>query len=234
MATPIPLRSLNRRSLEDRAADELRQALVSRQYPPGARLTEMRLSAEMAVSRGTVRSALQKLLTEGLVAQRPYASWEVVGLTEEDAWELFTLRAALEGLGAEVVTAGVKDGRIDPAPIRQAFSLLDQACASGASDEQVDAADFHFHKAVITAAGHRRLLTQYERVAAQLQMLIVAANNEPRASTRLVEAHRPMLDVLFAGDPERAGALFRRHAWDAYLDVKAQGIDGAGAATASR
>ncbi|HEY4254202.1 MAG TPA: GntR family transcriptional regulator [Roseomonas sp.] len=205
------VRPVERRSLETRATDALREAIIGRRYAPGDRLTETQLSELLGISRGTVRSALHKLLAEGLLAQRPYAAWEVVGLTRQDAWELFTLRSALEGLAAELVAEGLGDGRLAAAGIEAAFAALAAACDAG-DGAAADEADFAFHKAVVAISGHGRLLTQYERVEAQLRMLIVVANEAPRATTRLVAEHRPLLEVLASGDGARAAAAFRAHA----------------------
>ena len=210
MITEQPLQAVQRRSLEQRAADALRAAIIAGRYPPGSRLTEMQLSELLGTSRGTVRSALQRLATEGLVAQRPYAAWEVIGLSVNDAWELFTLRGALEGLAAELVAGGIGEHRIPTDPIRAAFDALVAACETGDMD-QADEADFGFHKALVVAAAHARLLMQYERVEAQMRMLVVRSNEYSRVPTRLIAEHRPLLKVLLAGDAEQAGSAFRAH-----------------------
>lgn len=211
MTPPDQLRPVERRSLETRATDALRAAITARRFAPGDRLTEMQLSELLGISRGTVRSALHTLLAEGLLAQRPYAAWEVVELTRQDAWELFTLRGALESLAAELVADGIRDGRLSPAGLEAAFAALAAACDTGDS-AAADAADFAFHKAVIAAAGHSRLMTQYERVEAQLRMLIVVANALPRATTRLVAEHRPLIEALLSGGGAGAAEAFRTHA----------------------
>lgn len=205
-----PLRAVQRRSLESRAADELRAAIISRRYAPGSRLVEVQLSEMMGISRGTVRSALQKLLTEGLVAQRPYSAWEVTGLSKSDAWELFTLRGALEGLAAELVADALGQKQLDPAPIELAFDALRDACERREARE-ADAADFAFHKVVVESANHKRLLMQYQRVDAQIRMLIIAGNEPPETVTQLVEEHVPLLEALLSGKSEKAGQVFRAH-----------------------
>jgi DNA-binding GntR family transcriptional regulator len=48
------------------AAERLRRAIVSATLTPGARLTASRLAAMLDLSRGTIRSALQRLVAEGL------------------------------------------------------------------------------------------------------------------------------------------------------------------------
>ena len=90
---------IEKRSLNGVATDTLRQAIVTGALAPGAKLTETALANRMELSRGTVRAALHRLVSEGLVVQRPYAAWEVVSLTARDARELYTLRGALEVIG---------------------------------------------------------------------------------------------------------------------------------------
>lgn len=214
MAKQQPLQTLHRRSLESRAADELRAAIISRGYAPGTRLVEAQLSEMMGISRGTVRSALQKLHTEGLIAQRPYSSWEVTGLSSADAWELFTLRGALEGLAAELVAEAIGSGQLDPSAIKDAFQELGTACDKG-DVAAANAADYDFHKVVVESANHRRLLMQYQRVDAQIQMLIIAGNEAPDTVAQLVEEHRPLVEALLAGQSELAGRTFRIHSVEA-------------------
>jgi DNA-binding GntR family transcriptional regulator len=149
-------------------------------------------------------------LTEGLVAQRPYAAWEVVGLNPQDAWELFTLRGAFEGLAAELVADAIKKKTLSPTPLQAVFESLVQACKAG-DLAKADEADYAFHKQVVASSSHHRLLIQYERVEAQMRMLVVAGNEAPAAVTRLVAEHRPLLDALLSGKPSLAGSTFRAH-----------------------
>lgn len=214
MVNEQPLRTVQRRSLESRAGDELRSAIISRRLVPGSRLTEVQVSEMLGISRGTARTALQKLHVEGLVAQRPYAAWEVTGLSEEDAWELFTLRGALEGLAAELVAEGIAQGKIDTSQIEAAFAALQDACERR-DVEGADVADFEFHKLIIRLARHERLLMQYERVDAQIRMLIAAGNEGPDMVAQLVPEHQPLLAALMSGPTERAGSVFRAHSLQA-------------------
>src|SRR5216684_2021836 len=93
---------LAKRSLDRQAADVLREEILSGRLAPGLRLVEATLAAQLGVSRGTVRAALSELAHEGLVLQVAYTKWMVPELWDEDAWELYTLRGALEGLAARL------------------------------------------------------------------------------------------------------------------------------------
>src|SRR5262249_49947463 len=100
---------VDKRSLDRAAADKLRQAIVAGKIAPGARLKEANLALQFQLSRGTVRTALHRLVAEGLVAQRPYSGWQVVSLSSHDAWELYTLRGSLEALAARLAAANMND-----------------------------------------------------------------------------------------------------------------------------
>src|SRR5690242_2130858 len=93
---------VDKQPLDKRAAELLRQRIVSGTFPPGYRLVEATLSEQMSLSRGTIRSALSQLAHEGLVTQKAYTRWAVSELSAGDAWELFTLRSALEALAARL------------------------------------------------------------------------------------------------------------------------------------
>ena len=79
----------------------------------GTRLLETQLSEELEVSRGTVRAALAVLAREGLVSQVAFTRWQVAETSAVDAWELYTLRAALEALAARLAASNVtaNDGK---------------------------------------------------------------------------------------------------------------------------
>ena len=91
---------VDRRSLDRRVADALREEILSGRFPPGFRLVETWLAQQLHVSRGTVRAALAELAHQGLVEQVAYTKWSVPDLKAQDAWELYTLRASLEGLAS--------------------------------------------------------------------------------------------------------------------------------------
>jgi DNA-binding GntR family transcriptional regulator len=106
---------VQRRSLDAQAADKLRDAILTGSFQPGERLTEEVIAELLGLSRGTIRGSLRLLMHEGLILQEPYRGYSVRSLTSRDAWELFTLRNALEAFAARlfavVFHAGVDRAR---------------------------------------------------------------------------------------------------------------------------
>ncbi len=199
---------IKKQPLERQAADLLRSRILSGVFPPSHRLVETWLAEQMGLSRGTIRGALSELAHEGLVVQIAYTRWEVPGLSEQDAWELYTLRSALEGLGARLAAE-----RLDPKSaeqIRQAFAVL-AAAASENDRGRVTEADFALHKLIIELSGHRRLQRQYKVIEQQIRRYIACSNALIRDAEGIVEQHQPIVEAILAGRAAIAEREAKRH-----------------------
>ncbi|MEP9353004.1 GntR family transcriptional regulator [Xanthobacter sp. KR7-65] len=198
-----------RQSLDRAAADSLRRAILTGAIAPGSRLTEARLAEQFMLSRGTVRAALQRLVSEGLVIQRPYSGWDVLTLTIQDAWELSTLRASLEALAGRLVAEKISD--TERAVVMGAYGQLAQATEKGGGEDLVQA-DMNLHQAIVGLSGHRRLSEQYGLIANQLRLYIASSNKLAPTMERVRERHLALIEPLLAGNAAAAEAAFRDHA----------------------
>jgi DNA-binding GntR family transcriptional regulator len=199
---------LDRRSLDHRAADILRDQILNGTLPPGHRLVETALAEGLAISRGTLRAALRALTHEGLVVQVAYTKWMVPELSPADAWELYTLRGSLEGLAARLITERQRPDAIDA--VKSAFDRLVDAVAAE-SHAEVAAADAGLHKALVSGAGHRRLLEQYQLLERQIRRYIVLTNAAIMDLHRMVPVHQPLVEAVLIGDVETAARLAQEH-----------------------
>ena len=195
--------TIDKRSLESQAADLLRRLIVRGELRAGERLVEIPLADRYGLSRGTIRAALRRLIEEGLICHVPYTGYQVIDLSDQDLWELYTLRGALESLGTRLAAM-----RIDAEGSRQlraAFALL-LAAAESADHERADLLDRELHKLIIRLSGHERLLQHYLRVENQFRVYIALSNREVDAR-EICESHRELVESICAGDAERAAKL---------------------------
>ncbi|MDA9391844.1 hypothetical protein WN73_14705 [Bradyrhizobium sp. CCBAU 45394] len=199
------LEPAKKQSLDRIAADSLREAVISGRIPAGARLTEVQLAEQFALSRGTVRTALQRLVAEGLVVQQPYARWEVTTLTAHDVWELATLRSSLEGLAGRLAAERIDDAGREI--LLAAFHALEDA----ARQEQKDLAsvDLELHRTVVSLSGNRRLIHHYSLITNQLRLYIASSNQIVGAEGGLLDRHLRLVEPILAGDGDAAEQAFK-------------------------
>ena len=139
-----------------RAAEELRNRILTGALAPGTRLDLDALTAEFGASRTPIREALLELSYEGLVEVAPRSGVTVLGLTPRDVLDNFALLGTLAGKAAEWAAARITDEELDH--IR---ALADHVPVAG--DDGLVAANWRFHRAVHRASGSPRILTLIRR-----------------------------------------------------------------------
>lgn len=193
---------ISKRSLESQAADLLREDIVNGNLTPGTRLVETTLAKEYGLSRGTIRIALHQLGTEGLVTQIPYAGWSVTELNDQDLWELYTLRATLEGMAARLAAERISEEGAER--LREAYEQLLTLCELG-DLKAITRADLDLHKLIIDLSSHSRLAIQYQLVENQFLAYIAAANREFEPES-VGLSHAALVEAICAGESDEAEA----------------------------
>lgn len=191
-----------------KAAEILRNSIISGLIMPGTRITEQSLSKQLQVSRATIRLALHQLSSEGLVVLTPYTGWSVAMLTSQDAWELSTLRAALERMGCIITTEMLTKEKA--AQLKDAYNKFVTICKTKLPNE-ASLADFELHTIIMTLSGNARLISLYTQVESQTRMFILASNELVEASFVIIEQHRPIVEAILSGQAYKAGELMEQH-----------------------
>ena len=142
------------RTVADRVAERIREAIHDGSYSPGTRLVERSVARELGVSHIPVREALARLADEGLVDRLPRRGARVAELTRQELDEISSLRIVLEQLVArraqERMTA---DAELE---LRAIADRMLQAAADGDVDLLVTL-DQRFHERLWELADHELL-----------------------------------------------------------------------------
>lgn len=196
------------RSLADEAADSLRDLILAGGLAPGERINEVRLAAELGISRAPLREALQQLRGEGLVRSIPRRGSFVVALSVDDIVDLYELRAAIEGRAARLLAA-----RRDPVALRtlrRSLARLERAARKGdAADVRVH--DLAFHEAICRLSGNRRLHQVFLGNVPILRSLLKLDEILYASQPDLAREHEVLLSAIDSGDPEMAESEAVRH-----------------------
>ena len=193
---------INKRSLEDQAAELIREDIIKGELTPGTRLVETALAKEYGLSRGTIRIALHQLGTESLITQVPYAGWSVSQLNDQDIWELYTLRSTLESMAARL--AAEKISAAGAERLRKAYANL-LACCESADFGEITRADLALHKTIIDLSGHGRLAKQYQLIENQL-LSYISVSNQNFDPAVVGKSHEALVQAICDGLGDAAEA----------------------------
>jgi DNA-binding GntR family transcriptional regulator len=181
-------------SVKHKVIDLIRDAIIRGDLPSGEHLTEVDLAKQMVVSRAPIREALRQLELEGLVTSFPNRGCFVTVLTEQDAREIFSLRATLESMAIESATPHLT--ATDFRALRE-FEAQQQAILVERFDE-LTKLDMRFHEYICIKANNSRMLKAWYAQIAQCQMLMnrrfrITPDYSPGT---VISDHTAILDVL--------------------------------------
>ncbi|MGH3066822.1 MAG: GntR family transcriptional regulator [Gaiellaceae bacterium] len=191
-------------NLNEQVYDELRARVLTRQHPPGAKLSLHALARELGVSRSPVHHALTRLVAEGLLTVRPRRGYYVTPVTAQAVAEGYDVRLALELLAADRTV-----GTLERAAL-EAFATLLEGTAAAISHEQWDSANAAFHEYQIDLAGNALLSSVYRELSVNLMMQVIRAGRV-EGHANLVTEHRRIVEAFAAGDREAAARAIRTH-----------------------
>jgi len=208
---------LIKRSLVDQALEQLRRRITEGKWAIGERLpTEPELSAELGISRNTVREAMRVLAFSGLIDIRQGDGSYLRSMTDPlgamRALSHCTLEQAQETrqiLEVEAIgLAAVRRTEADLSAMRDALKASAELYHGDL--EAYISADLVFHKHLVDAAHNPALSELYQYfsaiVAAQLRQTL---NISPRRQA-VFDLHIALLDAVEQQDPERAKSLCRQ------------------------
>jgi len=192
--------------LSEEVVGAIKDAIRRGAIQPGQRLVETDIAAQMRVSKAPVREALRQLQAEGLVENYPQRGSFVVGLSDQDMWEIATLRSELEGMALELAAQ-----RIDAEGLQQMEDLLQEMVGAEDSGLRTER-HLEFHYVPIRYCGHKRLQGMLDSLRSQThtfstfsQLLLYGTTEED------AQEHRYILDVLRQGDAKLARQIIAEH-----------------------
>lgn len=214
--------------ISDAVAASLERRILEGSLKPGDRLApERELAAEFGVSRPSLREAIQKLASKGMVQSKQGGGTYVtdsLNSTFFDPWrdmlgnhpnlreDMLEFRHMLEGQAAAWAAERATDA--DLLRLEQTFGALREAFASDDTDKR-SAADIAFHQA-IGDASHNALLGHMSAALLRLMHDNIRLNlgelkSIPAADSLLMSQHAAIHDAIRERKPQVASAAAKTH-----------------------
>ena len=213
--TPHP-----RRSTVEYLADELREAIMSGRLEPGEQLGEADLAARFEVSRGPVREAMQRLVSEGLLQAITNRGVFVNELTLDDVRDVYRTRSVIERGALEIVIA---DGRRESTAdeLERVVTRMRRAAAKG-DGPAVSDADQHFHEVLVEASASPRLIRAMRTLIVETRMCLGELRTTYGDLWTQVDDHEALRQAILTAPPARAKAALQAHLDDAVQRIVAK------------
>lgn len=199
-----------------RVFERLRRLILEGEYAPNERLIEEQFAERLGVSRTPIRQALTMLEAEGLVEIVPNRGAMVCSFSVEDVWEIYDLRAVLEGHAARRAASRIREPEL-----QRLERLADEMEGLGGrfSDHEEEirtlvALNNEFHGTIIAASRNKRLERLIRRTVEVPLVFKAFFWYGPHERMISNHYHRQILNALRDGDADRAEIVMREHVYE--------------------
>ena len=202
-------------SLSNQIFEIIEKEILHGKYQPGEFLNESLLSAELRVSKATVKEALIKLEAEKLTAETP-EGFKVLGITEDDLKDMYDVKRKLEVAAAVMAARRMSDEAIS----ELGLVIYEQEKYVEAGDaEQARNLDTRFHDLLYAGSGS----TTYEIVLSPIHHKLakyrkVSLENQSKGESALAE-HKAIYEAIAARDFEAVEKQMLAHIENAYSRI---------------
>lgn len=195
-------------SLRSKVFEKLQNAIIEGHLRDGENLTEVRLSAELGVSRTLVREAIRQLELEGLVEYIPNKGAIVKGISEKDIRDIYEIRVLIEGLAARWAATGITDEELQA--LERALELQ-EFFTQKKDAEQLMKIDTLFHDIIFCACDSRPLIHVLKMFHKYVQRARSQALATPERAEKVLEEHRAILTALKEHNARQAEEMMYLH-----------------------
>lgn len=195
-------------TIAEKLAEDIAEAILSGDFPPGSRLDEHLLAQRYKVSRTPVREALRQLTTTGLIDVRPRRGAIVTRVTPEVLEELFVAMGELEATCARLSALSMA-----PTERRKLQALHDHMGVLAEAGDAVTFADANqaLHTAIYVGAHNAMLADMTSALRRRLSPFRRAQFHLPGRLPRSHAEHHAVVTAIVSGDAALAHAAMLHH-----------------------
>jgi DNA-binding GntR family transcriptional regulator len=208
MTAPTSFDLLRSVTLSGLVQDEILRGIKTGELTVGAKLNEIDLAERLRISRSPVREAFRALEEAGLVRLEKNRGVFIRDLSDEEAAELYEVRAGLDDMAGRLLAPRVTDAQI--AELRALGAQLEASSISGGVNNYFPL-NIAFHDRIVEMTGNSMLLGLYRQVVNRMHLLRRRGFSVSGSSAASHAEHRIILDALATRNPENTAHAMRQH-----------------------
>lgn len=186
----------------------LKDEILTGKLISGQKLTEKVICDKYCVSRTPVREALQKLEMEGLVESIPNRGFFVLGLTQQDYIDMFTLRKIYEIQAITWAIERITDEEMDE--LKELYEFMEFYTMKEDVSKML-IINNNFHQTIYSASHNRMLKNLLSSYQEMLKHVENPAQKKEGYLREVFKEHKAIFDAFTAKDKEAGIAAMQAH-----------------------
>jgi len=208
---------LERKSLAERVADELRNLVLLEKLAPGANIPERETAEALGVSRTPLRESLRILAAEGLVDIAPNRPPKVADPSIAEIGSLLEVQGALEALAGELACQHADELAIE--------KIIDIEATMRSTSDTSDSLEFfqldmNFHSLIVAASENEPLIHTHQHYNSRLWRARFISSRQRVNRPGTLEQHSIIVEALSNRDGKACAQAMKHHLYAGFLNIE--------------
>lgn len=191
-----------RAPIVDKVLNDIRESIFLNKFEPEQSLTENTLAQMYGVSRGSVRTAIQVLETEGLIVIGKTGRKTPVRITEKFTQDLYSTRIMLE---SQAIRICIANPAVDSSIIAAAFADFYKLYSYSGDELYIQRSRINtdFHKSIIRMAGNISLSKCWDTLEPMIYCMAkfnYINLGDKQSNEALIQSHQQLMDLILKRD----------------------------------
>lgn len=207
MTVKVNKNKIERISIAQAVAREIRRRIIRYEYLPGQRLKESEICKDLNVSNTPVREAFRILQAENMLKVTPYVGVEVIKLTKKDIRNLCDVRRILESRAAELAAKVATEEQRN-----ELKKIIDELNNNDYSNfELVDELEEKYHLYIAKMSDNEELERIIANMYRRTQILRTMILSTKEGINMAREQHNLIAQAIIEQKPEKARKYMENH-----------------------
>ena len=205
---PMQIKSEKKLLHREIVYNKLREDIVYCRLKPGLRLVEEDLARSFNVSKTPLREALSQLNAEGFVEYLPNRGVKVASLSVKEVYEIYSMRAVLEGYAA-----GLAAKQITPKDIRKLNFFQEQLEKHGRNKNYPGWLENNtkFHLYISGIGGNQNLFNTIQQFQRRVFRYGYLAISIPGHIENYISIHKKIIEAMTKKNSNGAERFMKKH-----------------------
>jgi DNA-binding GntR family transcriptional regulator len=195
--------------------------IVSRNFPPGMKLSEQLLCSRWKVSWTPIREALRHLESEGFISSCKHKGFVVTSISMHDVEQIYTIMINLDSLAGKLATPEITRDSEKLNNLRMLCAEMKELC-NQKDVEKYLRKNLEFHTIIFRSSENGWIVKILENLHAHTNRFILNALYIPRRIEKSVQEHIEILSCIEKGNEKGVEKAIAVHFTRSLNDLRAE------------
>jgi DNA-binding GntR family transcriptional regulator len=199
----------------------IRMEIVSRNFPPGMKLSEQILCNRWKVSRTPIREALRHLESEGFISSIKHKGFVVTSISMHDVEQIYTILMRLDSLAGRLATPTLTNLPEKLQSLRTLCNDMREVCKTRDIEDYMKK-NLEFHSVIFRSSECSWMINILENLHSHTNRFILNALYIPRRIEKSVQEHLEILRCIEQGDEKGVEKAIVAHFSKSLKDLRTE------------